>query len=156
MSAPYQIVLYFTRLYWSLNIFQLSASEGDSNLCDKNSAFSHLYVSSWLPVMACMCLSLLLWGRDQPFFGITWVQFCQIELKPVRRVSADANLKIFPGVPWAVLPPCHKLYWTVKHWAVLTHYVLFYDGLWGRAGCYVLVEADTVYLSLRSGNNLFP
>ena len=41
------------------------------------------------------CLSLLPWVRDQPFWGITGVQLFLIELTPVRRDSADANLKIF-------------------------------------------------------------
>ena len=35
----------------------------------------------------------MLKGRDQLFFGITWVQIFQIELKPVRGITADANLK---------------------------------------------------------------
>ena len=43
----------------------------------------------------CVCLSLLPCGRDQPFLGITGVIFFQTELKPVRRVSADAHLKRF-------------------------------------------------------------
>ena len=42
-----------------------------------------------------VCSSLLPWGRDQYFLGITGFLFFQIELKPVRRVSADANLKRF-------------------------------------------------------------
>ena len=33
------------------------------------------------------CLFIILkWGRDQPFFGITWVQFFQIEQKPARKL----------------------------------------------------------------------
>ena len=44
----------------------------------------------------CMCVySFSLRGRDQPFLGITGVLFFQTELKPVRKVSADANLKRF-------------------------------------------------------------
>ena len=33
--------------------------------------------------------------EGSPYLGITGVQFFQIKLKPVRRVSADAYLKIF-------------------------------------------------------------
>ena len=33
--------------------------------------------------------------RCRPLLGITWVRFFRIELKPVRRVSADENLNRF-------------------------------------------------------------
>ena len=42
-----------------------------------------------------MCSSLLPWGRNQQFLVIIGAQFFQTELKPVRRVSAVANLKKF-------------------------------------------------------------
>ena len=43
----------------------------------------------------CVRWSPLPWGRDEPFWGITGVQIFKIELKPVRRVNADANLNKF-------------------------------------------------------------
>ena len=42
-----------------------------------------------------VCLSLLPWGRDQPFLGITGVLFFQTDMKPVRRIIADSKLKKF-------------------------------------------------------------
>ena len=44
----------------------------------------------WTPAWLLGCIR-----RDQSFWGITGVQFFPIKLKPVRRVSADANVKRF-------------------------------------------------------------
>ena len=62
---------------------------GQEMLCLPYAGF---FLSITLPRV---CLSLLPLGRGPPFSGITGVQFFQTELKLVRRVSADANLKRF-------------------------------------------------------------
>ena len=46
---------------------------------------------------------------DQPLMGIRGVQFFQTELKPVRRVSADANLKRFQHKWWSKVGECQVL-----------------------------------------------
>ena len=50
---------------------------------------SHFHIYKGSSVVYChsniVCLYLLPWGRDQPFFGITGVQFFWIKLKPARK-----------------------------------------------------------------------
>ena len=62
------------------------------NASKKRQRYVH---SVQIKVFLFVCVSLLPWGRNQPLLGITEVQLFWIELKPVKRVTADVNLKIF-------------------------------------------------------------
>ena len=62
----------------------------------KNKWYSvFLFCPNQFVTLWCVCSSLLKWGKGSTFLVITEVQFFWIELKSVKRVSADANPKRF-------------------------------------------------------------
>ena len=78
---------FFSQIFFNFN-FSIIKSQRATN---------HHWIFSFSPLWCNLqkpshvCLSLLLWGRGQPFLGITGFLFFQTELKPVRRVSAQST-----------------------------------------------------------------